>query len=758
MRRAALLYGLLAGIVFAPFLLTGQVFVPGDFLSFIYPWRAYQSGFPHNVELFDVAVFFFPQDIFLNESLKNGVLPYWNPHIFSGHPTIASGQSGFLYPPRIALNWLFSAGVAKTWLQLLHYFGLGITMYWFLREVRFSRYAATLGGLVWMSNSHMSAWLEFEHVVITGMYVPLLLLTFERGLNRDKRWWLLMPLFGALSLHSGHLQSNLYAGSIVICYVAARLASQKRWKEILPFFGIGVLTVGLAAPTVLPFLEFLQQSQRPPLVPGDNAASLWSLTLSLLSPDLFGNPTKGFLINRCASNLMYSEFACFVGTLPLVYALAAKGRTARMLQVASILCLLVASATVSLPLLSRFVPGRVLYFLMFCLTYLAALGAEQNKDNFKALRTVCAGLAVIWLPVWGYLVYLLNHPEKIVAWRKAEPGWVKLPPLNVEESVLINAFHDTYAWNPQLILPLVILGLTALFPARKWFLLVLTALELGLFTFGFNTSVPPDTLFPWTPELEAMKETDGRVVSVRCANYNTLVPYDFSLVNGYESLVDKRYLTALQQTEPQRPLPMRSLAFERLDLPMVDALGIEYALVPPGRKVQAPGWVQVMEGEGGTVFQNEEALPRATLIGKVGPLQDPRQLQTFDPATFAFVSAAPPSELQPGQGSVRWLGETPNRLDLVVETETTQLLLVTDSYHPGWKATVDGDKVPVFWVNLASRGIYLQPGTHRVTFRFQPTILTWSWRYFWFSALVILIFASVVGRRPETATEETSSP
>jgi len=72
MRRAALLYGLLAGIVFAPFLLTGQVFVPGDFLSFIYPWRAYQSGFPHNVELFDVAVFFFPQDIFLNESLKNG--------------------------------------------------------------------------------------------------------------------------------------------------------------------------------------------------------------------------------------------------------------------------------------------------------------------------------------------------------------------------------------------------------------------------------------------------------------------------------------------------------------------------------------------------------------------------------------------------------------------------------------------------------------------------------------------------------------
>ncbi|MDO8451696.1 MAG: hypothetical protein Q7S76_02395, partial [bacterium] len=40
---------------------------------------------------------------FLRESLSNGVIPWWNPYIFSGVPFIANPVVNFWYP----LNWLF---------------------------------------------------------------------------------------------------------------------------------------------------------------------------------------------------------------------------------------------------------------------------------------------------------------------------------------------------------------------------------------------------------------------------------------------------------------------------------------------------------------------------------------------------------------------------------------------------------------------------------------------------------------------------
>lgn len=107
-------------LLFAPFWLFGHAFVPGDFLSFVYPWRAEQTPQVRNLDLFDVAVFYYPQDVFVNERLKAGDLPLWNPRIFCGHPLVASGQSALLYPPKLLAHWLLPPAPAKTLLLMLH--------------------------------------------------------------------------------------------------------------------------------------------------------------------------------------------------------------------------------------------------------------------------------------------------------------------------------------------------------------------------------------------------------------------------------------------------------------------------------------------------------------------------------------------------------------------------------------------------------------------------------------------------------------
>jgi uncharacterized membrane protein YfhO len=55
--------------------------------------------------------------------------------------------------------------------------------------------------------------------------------------------------------------------------------------------------------------------------------------------------------------------------------------------------------------------------------------------------------------------------------------------------------------------------------------------------------------------------------------------------------------------------------------------------------------------------------------------------------------------------------------------ERAAVLVLTDTWDPGWQATVDGDEVPVLLADHALRGVRLSPGQHRVVFSFEPSWL-----------------------------------
>ena len=162
----------------------------------------------------------------------------------------------------------------------------------------------------------------------------------------------------------------------------------------------------------------------------------------------------------------------------------------------------------------------------------------------------------------------------------------------------------------------------------------------------------------------------------------------------------------------------------------------------------------VKEGDGGTVYHNEQAQPRAFLVGAVRPLRQLSDLQSFDPSKEAFVTAPPPSDLEPGSGEVRWLHTKADSLELSVTTETTQLLVVTDSFYPGWTCTVDGAPVPLFAANLASRGVYLSPGTHMVRMEFRPE----SFRNGLVGAMISGLLIGILWLLPLVRKRESSAP
>jgi len=62
----------------------------------------------------------------------------------------------------------------------------------------------------------------------------------------------------------------------------------------------------------------------------------------------------------------------------------------------------------------------------------------------------------------------------------------------------------------------------------------------------------------------------------------------------------------------------------------------------------------------------------------------------------------------------------PNDVVLHVETDAPALLVLSDTFYPGWRATVDDQPVPIYRTNAALRGVLVPAGAHRVEMHFRP--------------------------------------
>ena len=64
--------------------------------------------------------------------------------------------------------------------------------------------------------------------------------------------------------------------------------------------------------------------------------------------------------------------------------------------------------------------------------------------------------------------------------------------------------------------------------------------------------------------------------------------------------------------------------------------------------------------------------------------------------------------------------EIPERV--VVETDASMpaYLVLSDTFDPGWSATVDGRPAPIRPAYVAFRAVYLPAGTHTVVFTYRP--------------------------------------
>jgi hypothetical protein len=141
-----------------------------------------------------------------------------------------------------------------------------------------------------------------------------------------------------------------------------------------------------------------------------------------------------------------------------------------------------------------------------------------------------------------------------------------------------------------------------------------------------------------------------------------------------------------------------------------------------------------IRGDGYELFERRDALPRVYVVDRV--LDEPTrdlalarvQNETFRPREEAVITGRRPehSRLAPGSadgdvGRAHIVTYEPEEVEIAARCERPCLLVLTDLYFPGWRARVDDREVEIHEANALFRGVFLEPGTHRVTYRFAPT-------------------------------------
>ena len=154
--------------------------------------------------------------------------------------------------------------------------------------------------------------------------------------------------------------------------------------------------------------------------------------------------------------------------------------------------------------------------------------------------------------------------------------------------------------------------------------------------------------------------------------------------------------------------------------------------------------------DGVIVWRNPAFLPRAALVSDVRhappaasghDILDVAANLDVDYGRTAVVDGASAPLLQGSlaQGSVQTRSSGPDEMLFTTESGSAMLLRVSNTFYPGWTATIDGRPTRIHRVNWFGMGVYTPPGTHDVRFRFEAP----GWRVGLAITMVALLAWSV---------------
>ncbi len=741
---------------------TGWILAVGlvAFFPILFLGRSYDAN--------DLIQEFAPMRIFLKDSLAHGILPLWNPTLFCGQPFFADLQNQLLYP----FFWLtvpFSVGFGMSLFTALHWVLAALGMRLWLRTLGISEAASLMGALIYALSGDF--WWEIIHppILVAFAWFPFWLAALEALVRKPsaRRGWLAGTAFALLFL-GGSFQISLTAFYAGITYASARLWASddpeprpNRRKVIL-----GVLGIALGSAVVLmqvwPTQEFSKLSVRDN-APGEsyeNFNALWSLQPNTITQFLFprvGLPPGKSLeqaiqeITPDYGNDFLANFGYLGVWVPFLFFWAFRERQKKLAWSLG--------ALGGLGLLTAF--GKYFFLHKWVCTLVPGFNLLRAPFRYIVLYTL-AGSALAALGIqalsrpWGSVGE--TRGRRTAVWSYA--GLL----------ILVGLANPVACWREILALllgaaGLTLLGKTKTVQAGKGFLAFGLCAPLVLSGWADFASHPSSNLDLKAAATWAASLPQDEPGQRQWLDPSLNIKYDMEgTTYALNSPINLACALGLKVPSGYNPLKLKGYSeVESLPFPALSALTALKRMVFPRRLQQdIPGY-QPVEQNGLVVYQSQSPRPQVYAPQRWILEENPDQRlarmksQGFNPYQESILSAPSPSGVtlqslaKPITLGYQLTDENPNHQSWSVQAPLDAVVVFTEAGYPDWKATLDGQGVPILEANEAFRAVFVPAGSHRISFDFIPPWKAWLFPGLSVWACLSLALFLFSGRKPTEA-------
>lgn len=743
-----LLYLFAAVMVFPQVVFGGMSFINGDIYPFYHPmWKTASA------------------------SIRSGLFPFWNPLNSFGAPFFADMQTCVLYP--MSFIWYLGDFTRAMNLYILSHVALAafLTYLWML-ELGEKRPAAVLAGAAYGLGGCIVSLMDGPISLYSVCYFPLVLLTVKRALaEQGWRWRCAAALTLSVQLLAGDPAVSFTVLLVLALFVSARCLKTLIAGEAKALRPLGRLTqitaafLGLTAFIWPLFAEFLARSDRVGFPDSEKLMYsmpphwLWELAVPHLA-------RLDYPLLDVWTRQTWLENA-YAGVTVLILCGVALG-AARVSRVRTHAWLVLLGLVLStgkysavylwlyrnVPLLGLIrYPVRFYFLAAFGIACLAGMGFGRLLDagpragefpraraRFFAFGLVLYAAALIALSF--YSETLKKEIAELVV--RATADWPNKPAYYSAEG-LAGAVHAA-ADGVHRSLVFVGLTLSALFvaghsKALRNVALVAIPLLVVMDLVPANASSKNYIL----SELLSLPPSNIRVISKDPGLYRVMsspksirniykwwgleqsaemmrkrqllapglmLEFNIADVSGYDSLYVKE--TRLLQSALAEPK-------------LMSLFNIKY-VASPAEEI-SPDFERVNRSPAANLFRNRNVMPRAFLVKKAVRVPNDQAVidaiasKDFDPLETVFIAETPPSTAPavPGTAeSVEITEYSMNRVVMRARVSERPWLFFSDTFYPGWKATIDGSPAKIYRAHTAFRTIFVPPGEHEVVWRYDP--------------------------------------
>jgi len=733
-------------------------------------WFSHEMLTAEKVPFFrDLGPYFYPMRFSLAESLRNGELPLWDRHVAAGFPLLADFQSGAFYPPHLFFLLLpFFSAISMIF--IFHYFVAAIGSYLLCRHWGYPPYLSVIGGVLFVFGGVIVSLTNLLNHFQAAVWLPWVVLLAERSFL-SYRWRNFLLFESVLLVQFLAGSPEFYVMSIMLAFLASlrikanrpEILSYKRMALVL--LGGNALVVALAMVQLMPTVELFLNSRRSRPIPYAEAMD-WSLNplnlfnLFFLDKEVDTAVLPGmrlFFLSRASFFVSYYLGAVSLfGTWFWALRSSAKEKCVTFTLLGITLIFAFGEYTPIYPFILRWVAvfrlvrfPEKFFFLTYGILWFVTLKGiflflENEVDAQKRDVAALTGISLILLLFYLFLRLNTGLLSQFMA-LETKASLIRYSTSTAAASILVSV-------ERQLCLSLALFIL--FFAAKKhltraallhFLLMAVVFIDLNTAHRDYQYLVEPGFVYQGKRVISKPGDDLSRVFYYPAGK--TLHPAEYSILAqpSFEGAIALVYANLLpnsgvffgldyfQEIDAFSRWPY--LAFlnfaDRADpearYRLLAALNVKYIIsfrhLPEGAISslryfpQYPSWLYKIERTVPRVYVVNQAMKETNSDDVLRRLSS----SNFDP----FKSVVIEEDLrviprQPLAATAKIIRYENQSVVIRATLNSAGVLVLADSYYPGWKAYVDGREQRILRANLFFRAVKLSRGDHTVEFCYRP--------------------------------------